>query len=116
MQRFGPINIPLLPALRTAAEEHDQCLAISGQVDSVARSQVNHVFADAGKPLDAGGVAQLHTQVGSHNFRGRPGIEIIEPDAVRARAVSSNVLFGLDRPDKLVTYMLPIIKPQCGQA
>jgi hypothetical protein len=96
-QGLGLIDIALLAALRSAAKQHDQRIAVFRQIDPVTGSPVDDALTYSSEPLDGGGVAQFQAQLGGRNLGGALWVEAIEPHSVRIRAVFAQVLFYPDR-------------------
>src|SRR3546814_1843382 len=82
----------LLTPLGAARKQDDQLLAVLHQIEPVARSPIDPVFAkSAADPFDVRHVAEFEPQQPCRHFRRSLGIEGIEPVAERSEEHTSEL-------------------------
>jgi hypothetical protein len=106
MKGLSSLDMCLLWALRPAAKQHDQAVAIPGEMDPIVRTPIDDIVADTRKPLHVRCVAQFHAQLGRNDFRRRLGIQAVEPVRIRACPIRANVFLGPNMRGVIVTYTL----------
>lgn len=81
------VNVVLLPSFGSATQQHQNFLAVAGQIDTVAWAPVDLVFADSAKPFDIREVALLHSQLGDRYLGGSGGLQRGEPIRIGATPI-----------------------------
>jgi hypothetical protein len=92
-QFLGPVDVKLQTALGTATEQHDQPLAILGQIDPIPGASVDHIFAQPIEPFHMRCVAQFKSQVGSDHLGCSLSVDLVEPGFIGVRAILAQILF-----------------------
>ena len=94
---MGSITLAwLLAALGASSKEDDQFVTVLREVYPVPRTPVDHILSDPPEPFDFRRVAEFYPDLGDRDFRGRLRIQAVEPAAVGATAVRSDVFFDCD--------------------
>src|SRR5450759_1398222 len=91
------VDVALLPLLRAARQQDQQCVPVAPEIDSVSRPEIDLVFQHAlADGFYVGEIALLHPGDNASNLGARYRVQIREPFSERLAAIRSHVITNLE--------------------